>query len=87
MTREEIEKASKKYANNYGNQSCKSMKDQLYDDGREIGFIDGFICAIRINLENKRQAYIDRIGYEPESKHLDNWNLQIDLLNKKIDEL
>jgi hypothetical protein len=52
-----------------------------------MAFKMGALFVLRTQLEKKRDAYINRIGYEPDHKDLENWNLQIDLLNKKIDEL
>jgi len=73
MTREEIEKAA---------ENCTDTEFSY-----SFGFISGAVWLLRTQLEKKRDAYIHRIGYEPEHKELENWNLQIDLLNKKIEEL
>ena len=50
-------------------------------------FIAGAKFVLRTQLEKKRQDYIDRIGYEPENKNIEDWNLQINLITKKINEL
>jgi hypothetical protein len=72
MTREEIE---------------IEAKNQYTSWNERAAFMSGANFVLRTQLEKKRDAYIHRIGYEPDHKDLENWNLQIDLLNKKIDEL
>ena len=63
----------------------KEAKTYYFQDRN--GFIAGANFVLRTQLEKKRQAYIDRFFYEPESKHLEDWSLQIGLLTKKIKEL
>ncbi len=85
MTREEIEKAAAYYAYNRFSHSVNAGYETIFRC--KLDFIEGTIFMQRYILEKKRDAYIDRIGYDPEHKDLENWNLQIDLLNKKIEEL
>jgi len=88
MTREEIVKAAKNHSmNEFDNDNRFAITYYQSMLNCKNDFIAGAKFYERTQLERKKQAYIDRIGYEPESKHLEDWNLQIDLLNKKIEEL
>ena len=71
MTREEIVKG------------CENQPDYCF----RVGFMSGAIFVLRTQLERKRQAYINKIGYEPDSPSIEDWSLQIDLLTDKINKL
>jgi len=72
MTRKEIEKEAEDYVIWHVEQRC---------------FIAGAMFILRTQLEKKRDAYIQRTEDEPDHKDFEYWNLQIYLLNKKIEEL
>ncbi len=81
MTREEIEKAANEYS--WSDEYLKSNSSNRFQNI----FIAGAMFVLRTQLEKKRQAYIDKIGYEPSSPNIEDWSLQIDLLTKRIEEL